>query len=323
MGIKMDFVIRNQSKLSLTKGRWTAGRHRGIRFAEIMKASTLGLVVSFVTPMARVGGEPVKIYMLRKNDISTAVSTAIVAVDTFTEMFSYYIIVMVSMLFVLLTGVLPYAVVYPFLLILLISSALLATFLAMCFNYSILCKVVRLAKWAASKMSYSMSRRLKESKTDYAWMFYDIFRLMMTNKLVLLKIFALSFFVKLLEFLRIYFIFLAFGYGISFSTILIAWSIILLVGMVPFLPGGLGLVEASGTYAYMLFGIAKPLAGAVMIIDRLLSYWLVIFIGMGMVSYSRLASHSLSAYSYSRSLAAQSVSRLKRRLKRKYSIPEE
>ena len=280
LAFKLQTVVNGQGRMKMIKGSWSAGTFKGIKFAELFKTTIAGLMVSFITPVARLGGEPVKIMVLRKNGIGTATSTAIIAVDTFTELFSYYIIVMLSIIFILQTGKLPYAVVYPFITLLVLSTAVLIIFFIMCFNYSLLKKFVVLGRWVTRRFSKSdMSK-----KKDYAWIFYDLFRLMFTNKLFMLRVFAISFIVKVLEFLRMYFLFKAFFYDVSFVTIILAWSIMLLVGMIPLLPGGLGIVEAGGVYAYIMLGVTKPVAGAVMALDRLFSFWFVIFLGSFIIS---------------------------------------
>lgn len=288
LSVKLDIITKGQGNLRLVKGRWSAGSYRGIGFWKVFRANMSGMLASFLTPVARIGGEPVKIMALRKGGISVAASTAIVATDSFTEVFSYYVMVMASIAFILLTGTLPLAMMIPFLLIFVISSALLVLFFVMCFNYSVLRKTVGFAEAIASKIPRRFSRP-DEAKDDYAWSFYDTFTLMMTNKAFMLKIFAVSFLVKFLEFLRMYFLFVAFNYDVSFVTIILAWSIMLLVGMIPATPGGLGFVEAGGTYAYVIFGIAKPVAGAVMIVDRMISFWFVIFVGFVAMFHEKIA----------------------------------
>lgn len=287
LGMKLDAITKGQGNLRLVKGRWSAGSYTGIGFWNAFRANMSGVLASFLTPVARIGGEPVKIMALRKSGISVAASTAIVATDSFTEVFSYYVIVMASIAFILITGTLSFAMMIPFILIFMISSALLVLFFVMCFNFSILTKVVGMVKAFVARMPRRFSRA-DDGRDDYAWGFYDTFTLMMTNKPFMIRIFAVSFLVKLLEFLRMYFLFVAFGYDVSFVTIILAWSIMLLVGMIPATPGGLGFVEAGGTYAYVIFGIAKPVAGAVVVIDRLISFWFVIFIGFLVVFHEKI-----------------------------------
>jgi uncharacterized protein (TIRG00374 family) len=48
---------------------------------------------------------------------------------------------------------------------------------------------------------------------------------------------------------------------------------------IPFTPGGLGLVEA-GLLSLMIFlGVPKEAAAAVVVVDRILSYWSIAFFG--------------------------------------------
>lgn len=283
MSIKLGEVTRGQGKLKLEKGKWSAGKYSEIGFWQFFRANSLGLLMSCFTPIPRIGGEPGKIIVLKHNGLSTSSSTVVIAIDAVTEIVSYYIIVMASIAFIVFSGILPFSVMVPFLTILVISSLIMVIFFIMCFNYSVLSKVVNFIKWIVARIPSKFSK-VRYSSEDYAWNFYETFKLVMTSKIFLARIFALSFIIRFFEFFRMYFLFKAFGFEIAFSTIIFAWSIMLLMSMIPVTPGGLGLIEAGGVYAYLLFGVTKPVAGAVMVLDRLFSFWFVLFLGAFVVS---------------------------------------
>ena len=283
LSLRMSIIINTQGGLELKKGGWSSGTHRGFSFLDVIKVVVIGMAVNFVTPIAKLGGEPAKIYMLKRKNIKATTSTAIVAVDSFAEFSTYYLLIFPIILLMLIAGVLPFAKLLPFLILLLISSLLLCGFLFLCFNYKML---RRITEWTIRKISMLVNKFSKTSidlKKDYAKMFHTAFGILMNEKKLMIKTYSLSFLLRILEFLRIYFIFNAFSYEISFSTIIFAWALTLLIGMVPWLPGGLGLVEAGGTYAFMLLGVMKSIAGAVIFVDRIICFWLVLVIGMCIV----------------------------------------
>ena len=93
------------------------------------------------------------------------------------------------------------------------------------------------------------------------------------------KAFLLSLGAKILDFFRTYFIFLAIGYPIGVQTIVFVWAIVLIFSMLPGLPGNLGIVEAGAIAAYVFFGVPAPIAAAAVLVDRVVSFWMLLGIG--------------------------------------------
>jgi len=88
-----------------------------------------------------------------------------------------------------------------------------------------------------------------------------------------------------LDVFRFYAIFLALGYHPTLSTLLVASSLPIIVGLVPLLPGGLILVEGSLISILVLFGVPPNVAMAATVIDRGIMFVMASIVGAGAFSY--------------------------------------
>ncbi|MBI2232330.1 MAG: flippase-like domain-containing protein [Candidatus Aenigmarchaeota archaeon] len=264
VGIEIAFLLLLALRLKIISSRFKA-----LPFKDAFSTNTTGIFVGFLSPLARIGGEPVKIYLL-KDKIGATKSSAIVAIDTLVEVFSLYITIAVAVS--LLSGNIPQPLFSSLFVFLFLSIYASIIFLKICSDKRWLEGIIR---WLSRFRRFS---KLKEK--DYAGMFHSSFRLLLTDKKMLVASFSISILTKILEFLRLWIILLALGQHVPLDLIVLFWAFLLILSAIPFLPGGLGLIEGGGTLALVWIGIEKSVAASAVLIDRLVSYWLVLLIGL-------------------------------------------
>ena len=96
---------------------------------------------------------------------------------------------------------------------------------------------------------------------------------------------ALTLALGALDVFRFYVIFRALGYQPQLSVLLIASSVPTIAGLIPFLPGGLVIVEGSMISVLSAFGVPLNLALAATVIERGISFVLSTIVGGGVFSY--------------------------------------
>ncbi|MBC7097197.1 MAG: flippase-like domain-containing protein, partial [Methanobacteriales archaeon] len=115
--------------------------------------------------------------------------------------------------------------------------------------------------------------------------FQDSMRVMLKEKRVFIYGIPLSFLLWLLEILRVYFIFYAFGANITIIVIAEVFIVATLIGMIPLLPGGLGAIEGAMIILYSTAGISPSISAAVTVVERLISFWMTSILGVACLPY--------------------------------------
>ena len=89
----------------------------------------------------------------------------------------------------------------------------------------------------------------------------------------------------LFDILTLYALFVAAGHAVSPGILLAGYGLPLLLGKLSFLPGGVGVVEATMTAMYNGLGVPNAVTVIVVLAYRFLSFWLPLFIGLPLIAY--------------------------------------
>jgi len=242
-----------------------------VSYLETLKITIIGWTVNMLTPLTKIGGEPSKIYLYKKKGMYVSDASAIVMIDSFTDIATMYFVAILATIAMFFFGI-SLTILIPFVIAIVVTLAIIASLAAVILHPTALNKLVN---WLMRKISKYKQIDIK----DYAANFQKAIKIIFSDRTLLKGIFSIAFLMRILEFIRLWLIFVAIGLVLPPQIVVFAWTFLFVLAMIPWLPGGLGLMEAGGIVAFILLGIPKAIAGSAILIERILSFWLVIAIG--------------------------------------------
>jgi uncharacterized protein (TIRG00374 family) len=257
--------------------------HYKVSFALRYLILCAAIFLNNITPGARVGGDPFgRLYMLHKLE-NTSYSSAMASMIGERALTPLIVIsfMMAGLLLQFGKGSLHLTVI-------LVVVWALAAF-AMVYFPRIFFKK-RIAVKGISKITgWILGRFGKRGKVqdilESIETFYSSSYAILDNWKKVSIIGALTLALGALDVFRFYIIFRALGYDPQLSVLLIASSLPTIAGLIPFLPGGLVIVEGSLISILTAFGVPLNLALAVTVIERGISFVLSTIVGAGVFSY--------------------------------------
>jgi len=263
----------------------TANINIGIK--NLLAMTLVGMAINNTTPSGRIGGEPVKAYLLSKetnNPYEEAFATVIAdrALDTFP--------------FILLAVMSIIAMIYTFTLSTVVLLVLIISVVVMTIAFFIVIYM---------SINERAGEKIKKWIVKLVWLFYKKVSLeeleervikaisgfqktmysMLHDKKILYYALPLSFLIWVTEILRVFLIFLAFGATVDPIIIGVVFIVASLVGMIPLLPGGIGAVDGFMIVFYSSAGIPPSISAAVTIIERMISFGMTSTIGLIILSH--------------------------------------
>ncbi|MBS3060827.1 MAG: flippase-like domain-containing protein [DPANN group archaeon] len=243
---------------------------------KLFNSTLSGIAFSNITPSSRLGGEPVRTFFLRKHSTAdTAQSLATIITDRIFDQFSFFLVTIITLFFVLSSFFLPDWVSIA------LTVSLVLTLLIMFFiTYLSITHDISSGIVSLFVKKFDMLKPLRKKLKDDVSAYSETVKAFLKKKRLWGWGIFYSSIMWVSDVLRVYFVFLALGAAVNPKLILIMLVLAPLAGLIPLLPGGLGLVEGAMILIYTSSGISLLLAGTATMVDRLISYWLLTFGGL-------------------------------------------
>ena len=249
-------LVIDQIIIGLGAVRWMnfiRSTHIRVKFKTIYLIYLIGLAVNNITPVAQVGGEPVKLCLLNKYaKIRSSVGSATMIANGCFDLGSFLLLNIIAILLVYFSLQLPLAFVYPLFLFVIIFSGLFLLLVYISINKKASLFVTH---WLISRLKKirllqkglnKWEKRIDEGVKRYVTTIRGGF-----GSTLILNIF-ITVVLRVLEVLRIYMVVLAVNEHINFMWIIVALAFLVVASLIPSPPGGFGVVEPAMTAVFLL-----------------------------------------------------------------------
>ena len=246
----------------------------------------VGLAVNNITPSGRGGGEPVRAYVLaREQDYPMEETFATVVADRALDTFPFVLLAAVTIAGMALTFQFDLWLLIVMILAVIAIIGIMILLIYMSVNPDFGKRVDGWIIGLVRRFYKKNSEELEEKIHSAIEGFQGTMKMVISNKKVLYTALPLSFVIWIFEILRVYFVFLAFGASVNPFVIGEVFILACLIGMIPLLPGGLGAVDGVMIIFYSAAGITSSISAAATVIERLISFWMTTIIGMMILPY--------------------------------------
>ena len=211
----------------------------------------MGFLVNNITPSMRAGGEVIRItyaYLKTRAPIPTIVNS--IVFERVTEAIPVAVLAMVALICELAAGSLPLGIVFA--LVLIVAGVFVGI------RYW-----DRILEYIVDRFRVREKLQLENS--------VGISKVLNDRVAFILSV-LLSSGVWLLDVARLYLIAIAVGWDTSIYRIVMASVMYLVIGLMAFTPGGLGIAEGGLTAVFTALGAPASTALAIVMVERLISY---------------------------------------------------
>ncbi len=252
-----------------------------VSIRELIPIVLVGLAINNVTPSGRGGGEPVRAYILAKEKNYLFEETfATVVADRALDTFPFVVLAAITITAMALYFDFDLWLLVVMVLAVIAIVVILIVLIFMCINPGFGKRVDGWIIGLVRRFYKKNSEELENKIHTVIFGFQDTMKGLISNKKGLYYTIPLSFFIWIMEIVRVYLVFLAFGANVNLIVIGEVFIVASLVGMIPLLPGGLGAIDGAMIIFYSAAGISSSISAAATVIERLISFWMATIIGL-------------------------------------------
>ena len=235
----------------------------------------LGQFINNVTPSMKGGSEPFRAYYLSKLEcIPKPISFSSVIVERVLDTVTFLVLSLLVILYLLIEGI-PLVKELVFMWLLIGTLMVISVYVIMhrSLPYRVASKLVTLISSISSKSipEREVYRSIEDLQQNILFLHNN------WKKMVLP--FILTFLWWFLDILKNYVLFLSIGYNVSPIALSLTYLVSLLVGLLPTLPGSLGVSDAVSITLYSYFGIPRSISTTGALLDRVVSYMIPTILG--------------------------------------------
>lgn len=249
----------------------------------VLQCAYAGFFVDNILPTIAPGGEATMAYLLAKREHAHVSKTlTAVIVQSMTWFMGFIGFSLIVLLLLVLNGAIGTKMALVLLALLGIFASILGFVVYMALNPRA-CKrlihwIMHRFFWLIRRFTHRAERELLRWSSQRIDSFGRMIKTFGSKKRVLAVSTLIMVFHHTLIAFSFYLALLSAGIGVSAGIAALVFILTVLVSLISFIPGGLGVFEIAGT---SLLGLSAPLAAGALAITlvRLVQYWSVIFIG--------------------------------------------
>ena len=241
----------------------------------LLKNLMIGLAINNITPVAKLGGEPIRAYLLKKEDnIPIRKGLATIISDLTIEFFVSIAVVILS--FSLITLYMQPPVWLSFILIIFILISVLA-FGGIFGIYSNRKFISKIIIWFINKI-----KKLKTFERTVLKRYEDFqitFRKSLQNRKLFSEAMFYGILMKVFDVIKFLFIFMAIGHPIGVLEVVVSVGIAIMLMSIPATPGSLGIWEGGMISVFVLIGVPLEIGATAVFLERIVWFWATTAIG--------------------------------------------
>lgn len=220
-----------------------------ISFLKLFMHRMSGFAISYITPTAQTGGEPLRVMLLQKDGISSKTSTSSVIIDKGLEFATLFIFISIGMSIALIDGSLSNTLKIVFFCLLVILISLIFWFYFSSLKnigfFSSILRAFRLNKFKKVQTFEEKVIEIEQEMTSFYKKHSRSFFLLIFISIIITS------FLLLEHWLVAKFM----GVSLSFTQTFLVSTIPYIAFMIP-IPGGIGLLEGGHSAMFALLGIS-------------------------------------------------------------------